>query len=387
MQTTIHCKVNARGSIRRFAISEAKFSVLRQSVVSLFGFENADNLTLKYKDEEDQWITFSSDEELVFATQLMGSLLVLSVVEPEKSEKRFVVPMESQERAKKHVVAGNDRVLHRLAKQQKILTHRVASLQASEHPKCQAKAAHMAQKLSAVTAQIDQLTSPTSTTKGEATPTTTTDVSGDVSNDNKTTLPTTATIPTTPMTTDDVTLKPVGPSFDPNLWNQVSERFFESRKTVMAERQKIQSLAAVVQALQSLSQHGRKAECPVLVSAEQIDLAKASLIAAKGNFSAKKEEFKIQCDLFKQLTQQRKLFMHFHRKEKMEKRCEIRKRKEEAKEKKQAWLEAKAQRLADKDRRREEKARWHADKAQRREERKHLRKGCKKVECSTTADV
>jgi len=79
MQTIkIQCKVQFGQEFRRFALTTSSYASLLDQLKASFSTD--ESLTIKYKDEESDLITISSDAELVFAIELFtGSVLRLIV--------------------------------------------------------------------------------------------------------------------------------------------------------------------------------------------------------------------------------------------------------------------------------------------------------------------
>lgn len=75
MQTQIHVKVTYNEEHRRFLLGEKSFSALTDKIRNLFNFDGASFVT-KYQDDEEDWVTVTSDMELEFALQLFGSKLL-----------------------------------------------------------------------------------------------------------------------------------------------------------------------------------------------------------------------------------------------------------------------------------------------------------------------
>jgi len=90
MQTTsgIHCKVQYENVYRRFLYQSSQYAPLLAQIKRLFGFSDVEEVMLKYKDEEGDLVTVSSNEELVFAIELFtGSVLRLNVVTENKTKR------------------------------------------------------------------------------------------------------------------------------------------------------------------------------------------------------------------------------------------------------------------------------------------------------------
>jgi len=64
--TGIHCKVSCNEELRRFLFTGTEFSSLKDQMKVVLGL-NDEEFVLKYKDEEGDLITLSSNEELYFA--------------------------------------------------------------------------------------------------------------------------------------------------------------------------------------------------------------------------------------------------------------------------------------------------------------------------------
>jgi len=288
---SIHCKVFARGSIRRFAIPEAKYSLLHQHVVAVFGIDS--NWVVKYKDEEDTLVTISSDEELTFAVELMGSPLHLVIVEPSERVSKTAEPVERghHKRANKF---DKERVLAHLTKKQANITTRLSTIKESENPRQRANVSKLEQKLANVSAKIVELSEDT-TNPAEKT-----------SNSNVTDIAPAALEPITA----------VVPSFDKNLMKAANQKFLEMRRDFQKEQKRIHSLVEVVKALKTISRFGVKAHSPVQVDSEQAQLAASDLVASRKELSIKKEQLKKQAELVKQFHKQRNSYVRSHKHEK-----------------------------------------------------------------------
>jgi len=82
MIESIHCKVSCNDQIRRFLYTGTEFSSLRDQIKVVLGL-NDKEFVLKYKDDEGDMITLSSNEELHFAiasTDQKGPLRLQAVV-------------------------------------------------------------------------------------------------------------------------------------------------------------------------------------------------------------------------------------------------------------------------------------------------------------------
>jgi hypothetical protein len=85
--TGIHCKVTCNDQMRRFQLSCTEFSSLQDQVIKLLGLDR--EFVLKYKDNENDMITISSNEELACAIEISrnenAGLFRLTVFFPEPS--------------------------------------------------------------------------------------------------------------------------------------------------------------------------------------------------------------------------------------------------------------------------------------------------------------
>jgi len=91
MQSTsaIHCKVQYGNEYRRFLYQNAQYARFLAQIKRLFGFSDTDEVMLKYKDEDGDMVTVSSDDELVFAIGLFtGAVLRLNVIASNNTHKR-----------------------------------------------------------------------------------------------------------------------------------------------------------------------------------------------------------------------------------------------------------------------------------------------------------
>jgi hypothetical protein len=80
MDVDIHCKVLFGEEYRRFVIKSTDFKNLFETAKKLFNLP--DGCVLKYKDDEGDLVTMSSDEELISALEFSSGLLKLFVVNP-----------------------------------------------------------------------------------------------------------------------------------------------------------------------------------------------------------------------------------------------------------------------------------------------------------------
>jgi hypothetical protein len=295
---SIHFKVTARNSIRRFALNEPKFSVLHQQVAAVFGLEG-NNWVVKYKDEENTLVTISSDEELAFAVQLMGSLLHIEIIERQVQANQKPEEVH-QPRAKNS--ENKDRVLAHLTKKHANISARLSVLKTAENPKQQAQVPKLEQKLADIGARIA-------------------DLSGVPQKPVTETAPIEATPIPSPLPLALVPECAPAPKFNQKLMREANGKFQELRRNFQKEQKRIQSLVAVVQAMKVISKHGAKAAAPVQINDEQAQLAQASLVASKQDLSSMKEQLKKQAELVKQLHRQKNEYIKGQKKAKCNKQA------------------------------------------------------------------
>lgn len=80
MQTTsIHIKVELAGEFRRFALATPTFQTLESVLRELYELKATDELKVKFLDDEKDWVLIASDQELLYAVELTGTPLRLSL--------------------------------------------------------------------------------------------------------------------------------------------------------------------------------------------------------------------------------------------------------------------------------------------------------------------
>jgi hypothetical protein len=81
MDNTLHCKVFFRNELRRFPMNGIGFMDLQKIIQTLFGFEK--EFTLQYRDNENDLVILSSNEDLACALSCIpGNILQVVVVDP-----------------------------------------------------------------------------------------------------------------------------------------------------------------------------------------------------------------------------------------------------------------------------------------------------------------
>jgi len=153
---TIHFKVAANNSFRRFSLANPSLESLKTQVASLFGIASLDGWTIKYKDEENQLVSIASDEELSYAAQFIGGNKVLHLI--------VAFPGGLGECAwnnNKHHRKGRsedkDRWAARLHKKQERIRGRLVSLESSDHPRAKAQASKLEDEIATIAMELDTL--------------------------------------------------------------------------------------------------------------------------------------------------------------------------------------------------------------------------------------
>jgi len=76
-KSPVHVKVAHDNEFRRFLLSPITFENLQTTLKTLFTLET--EFRIKFQDDENDWVLLTTDQELVYATELSGSLLRLQV--------------------------------------------------------------------------------------------------------------------------------------------------------------------------------------------------------------------------------------------------------------------------------------------------------------------
>jgi hypothetical protein len=74
-----HAKVEFNNDFRRFSLETLNFTYLEQLLRTLFDIDVATTFKIQFLDDEKDWVLISSDEELTYASSLVGSPLRLSI--------------------------------------------------------------------------------------------------------------------------------------------------------------------------------------------------------------------------------------------------------------------------------------------------------------------
>jgi len=91
-KSPVHVKVAYDNEFRRFLLSPITFENLQTTLKTLFTLET--EFRIKFQDDENDWVLLTTDQELVYATELSGSLLRLQVklLSPETPKGSEYVP-------------------------------------------------------------------------------------------------------------------------------------------------------------------------------------------------------------------------------------------------------------------------------------------------------
>jgi len=73
----VHVKVALENEFRRFLLNPICFGHLEQTLKTLFSLQS--EFRIKFQDDENDWVLITTDQELVYATELSGSPLRLQV--------------------------------------------------------------------------------------------------------------------------------------------------------------------------------------------------------------------------------------------------------------------------------------------------------------------
>jgi len=83
-RSPVHIKVAYENEFRRFLLTPVSFEQLQTTLKALFNL-NAE-FRIKFQDDENDWVLLSTDQELVYATELSGSPLRLQLTLLETTE-------------------------------------------------------------------------------------------------------------------------------------------------------------------------------------------------------------------------------------------------------------------------------------------------------------
>jgi Ni/Co efflux regulator RcnB len=107
--TSIHCKTTFNGQIRRFALTSTEFTSLKETITKLFSLNG--EFVLKYKDDESDFVTLDTQDELLTALRICPSILRILVVSRDSSSESTTSSDDSQ--SKMHRRHHHERKDHR----------------------------------------------------------------------------------------------------------------------------------------------------------------------------------------------------------------------------------------------------------------------------------
>jgi hypothetical protein len=88
----VHIKVARKGEFRRFLLTEPTFSSLETTIKSLYSLDGP--VTLKFLDDEKDWVLLTNDSELLYAIDLSGSPLRVDIIETTAAPVTAVAPAQ-----------------------------------------------------------------------------------------------------------------------------------------------------------------------------------------------------------------------------------------------------------------------------------------------------
>jgi len=77
VRSPVHIKVAHENEFRRFLLTPVSYEKLESTLKSLFNLTN--EFQIKFQDDENDWVLLSTDQELVYATELCDTPLRLSI--------------------------------------------------------------------------------------------------------------------------------------------------------------------------------------------------------------------------------------------------------------------------------------------------------------------
>jgi len=80
LKTPVHVKVAYENEFRRFLLTPVSFEQLESTLKTLFNLQTG--FRIKFQDDENDWVLLTTDQELMYATELSGSPLRLSLLDP-----------------------------------------------------------------------------------------------------------------------------------------------------------------------------------------------------------------------------------------------------------------------------------------------------------------
>jgi len=96
IRSPVHIKVAHENEFRRFLLTPVSFEQLETTLKALFNLTN--EVRIKFQDDENDWVLLSTDQELVYATELSGSPLRLQLTLLSTTETNPEAQAEGQRR-------------------------------------------------------------------------------------------------------------------------------------------------------------------------------------------------------------------------------------------------------------------------------------------------
>lgn len=93
-KSTVHIKVSHDNEFRRFLLNPVTYPQLETTLKTLFNLEG--EFRIKFQDDENDWVLLTTDQELVYATELSGSPLRLQVKLLENAVPKEDSPCQSE---------------------------------------------------------------------------------------------------------------------------------------------------------------------------------------------------------------------------------------------------------------------------------------------------
>jgi len=77
VRSPVHIKVAYENEFRRFLLAPVSFTQLESTLKALFNLTS--EIRIKFQDDENDWVLLTTDQELIYATELSGSPLRLQI--------------------------------------------------------------------------------------------------------------------------------------------------------------------------------------------------------------------------------------------------------------------------------------------------------------------
>jgi hypothetical protein len=97
-KSPVHVKVAYENEFRRFLLEPITFEYLQTTLKTLFTLET--EFRIKFQDDENDWVLLTTDQELVYATELSGSLLRLQVKLLSSETQKSAEPLCTEKRGR-----------------------------------------------------------------------------------------------------------------------------------------------------------------------------------------------------------------------------------------------------------------------------------------------